>query len=348
MDDRFGVAPFALGVEEELLLVDAETHLLAHDAERVIAEVEGLKPDVYSALVESVSPISRDVGEAVGALSRTRAHAREAGATLIGAGLHPAGPFGEAPHVDDPRYRVVADQLRGLARRTPTCALHVHVGMPDRDAALRACNGLREQLPLLQALAANSPFWHGIDSGLASARAQLFRGYPRAEIPRAFSSWAEYESTVDAVARAGDLSDYTFMWWDLRLHPRLGTVEVRAMDAQSSLRDVAALAALVHAVALRAIEDPVTAPAPHEVLMESSFRAARDGLAATLWHEGALRPVPKVAEAVLRDLPGGGLEEVRRLLADGNGALRQRRAVERGGMRALLAGLVAEAAQPFG
>jgi glutamate---cysteine ligase / carboxylate-amine ligase len=347
MDDRFGVAPFALGVEEELLLVDPETHLLAHVADRVLADVEGLKPDLYLALVESVSPISRDVEGAVGALSRTRARAREAGATLIGAGLHPAGPFGEAPHVDDARYDVIAGQLRGLARRTPTCALHVHVGMPDRDAALRAYHGLREQLPLLQALAANSPFWHGIDSGLASARAQLFRAFPRAEIPRAFASWDEYESTIDAVVRAGDLPDYTFLWWDLRPHPKLGTVEVRAMDAQSSLRDVAALSALVHAIVLRAVEDPVAAHSPREALTESSFRAARDGLAATLWHDGALRPVPEIAEAVLRGLPGDSLDEVRRLLSDGNGALRQRRSHERGGMPALLAGLVAEAARPW-
>src|SRR4051812_45666938 len=113
MDDRFGVAPFALGVEEELLLVDPETHLLAHAADRVLADVEGLKPALYLALVESVSPISRDVEEAVGALSLTRARAREAGATLAGAGVHPAGPFGEAPHVDDPRYEVVGGQLRG-------------------------------------------------------------------------------------------------------------------------------------------------------------------------------------------------------------------------------------------
>jgi glutamate---cysteine ligase / carboxylate-amine ligase len=348
MDDRFGVAPFALGVEEELLLVDSDTHLLAHVADRVLADVEGLKPDLYLALVESVSPVSGGVEAAVGALSLTRARAREAGATLIGAGLHPAGPFGEAPHVDDPRYEVVAGQLRGLARRTPTCALHVHVGMPDREAALRAYHALREQLPVFQALAANSPFWHGIDSGLASARAQLFRAFPRAEIPRAFSSWEEYESTIDAVVRAGDLPDYTFMWWDLRPHPKLGTVELRAMDAQSSLRDVAALAGLVHAIALRAVEAPVAAPSPREALTESSFRAARDGLAATLWHDGALRPVPEIAEAILRDLPGEGLDEVRRLLADGNGALRQRRDHERGGMRALLTGLVDEAAQPFG
>jgi carboxylate-amine ligase len=336
---------FALGVEEELLLVDPDTHLLSHDAERVLARVPAMKPDVYSALLESASPISADAGEAVGHLAAVRAQAREAGATLLGAGIHPAGPFGEAPHVAQERYREVGDQLRGLARRTPTCALHVHVGMPDRDTALRVYNGMREHLPLLQALAANSPFWHGLDSGLQSSRAQMFRAYPRAEITQAFASWDEYEASVAAVLEAGDLPDYTFMWWDLRPHPKLGTVEVRAMDSQSSLRDALGLAALIHGLARRAAESAAPPWSPREALVESSFRAARDGIGATLWHDGALRPVPEIARAAIAGLDADpALEEIERMLAGGNGAARQRAAFERGGMAELLATLVAEAA----
>jgi carboxylate-amine ligase len=221
--------------------------------------------------------------------------------------------------------------------------------MPDEDCALQVYNHLREHLPLLQALAANSPFWHGRDSGLASARAQLFRGYPRADIPQAFTSWDEYESAIDAIRRAGDLPDYTFMWWDIRPHPRLGTIEVRAMDAQSSLRDVRGLAGLIHALAQRAADTPPVDPTPREALMESSFRAARDGLDATLWHDGALRPVPEVARSVMAGLEGEGLEDIERMISDGNGAARQRAAHARGGMPELLAMLVAEAeADPGG
>jgi carboxylate-amine ligase len=336
--------PFALGVEEELLLVDPHTHLLAHEAERMIAEVDGLQPDLYLALVESASPICADAAEAVAALAATRRRARAAGATLLGAGIHPAGPFGEAPHIPSERYRDVAAQLRGLSQRTPTCALHVHIGMPDRETTLRVFNGLREHLPILQGLAANSPFWHGRDSGLASARAPLFRCYPRADVPQAFASWDEYESSVAAVCAVGNLPDYTFLWWDLRPHPRLGTVEVRAMDAQSSLRGVLGLAGLVHALALRAAEAPPREPSPREALMESSYRAARDGLDATLWHDGALRPLSEVVRATLETLDGEGLDEIERILAEGNGAARQRAAHARGGMRELLASLVAEAA----
>lgn len=335
---------FALGIEEELLLVDPRSHLLVHDAEPLLAAVDGLRPDLYLALVESATPVCATPAAAVHALADVRARTRDAGATLLGAGIHPAGPFGEAPHVPDDRYREVASQLRGLARRTPTCALHVHVGMPDEETALRVFNGLREHLPLLQALAANSPFWHGRDSGLASARAQLFRGYPRADIPQAFASWDDYEASVDAIRAAGDLPDYTFLWWDLRPHPRLGTVEVRAMDAQSSLADVLGLAGLVHALARRIAEQPASAPTPREALMESSFRAARDGLEATLWHDGALRPVREIAAATLRDLDGEGLDEIGRMLRRGNGAARQRGAHAAGGIDAALALLVEETA----
>ena len=336
---------FALGVEEELLLVDAATHLLAHDAADVVAAVEGFKPDVYAALVEAASPIVADAAEGAAALGTVRARAAAAGATLLGAGIHPAGPFGEAPHVPEERYRVVGDQLRGLARRTPTCALHVHVGMPDAETAIRAFNGLREHLPLLQALAANSPFWHGIDSGHQSARAQMFRAYPRADIPQAFADWGDYEASVESVVSHGDLEDYTYMWWDLRPHPKLGTVEVRAMDSQSSLRDVLALAGLIHALARRAAESAQPPWTPREALMESSFRAARDGVDATLWWDGRLRPVPEIARLVVASLDAGpGLDEVERMLREGNGAARQRAAFAGGGMEGLLAQLVSETA----
>ena len=236
-------------------------------------------------------PSAPTPADAAAAAGRAAGHLRSVGATTIGAGLHPDGAFGDVVHYPSERYRLIGAEMRGLMTRTPTAALHVHVGMPDSETAIRAYNGLRAHLPLLQALAANSPFWHGRDSGLASARAQVFRALPRSEIPAAFASFDEYVASVEALAAAGDLPDYTFLWWDIRLHPVLGTVEVRSMDSQSSLADVAGLAALVHALARRAVEEH--GPWEHrDVLMESSFRAARDGLDATLWHDrrAATRP----------------------------------------------------------
>jgi len=356
---RFGAAPeLALGLEDELLLVDPQSHALSHTAvellERLdVAESEGTaKPDTYAAMIELTAPISSTAGEATRAIGALRAKLRDLGATVIGAGIHPDGAHGDVVHFPAERYAVLAEQLRGLLRRTPTAAVHVHVAMPDPETAICACNGLRQHLPVLGALAANSPFWFGQDSGMASARAALFRGYRGAEIPRAFASYRDYAETTGAAVAAGDLADYTFLYWDIRPHPKLGTVEVRAMDGQSALWSEAALAALVQALAAREVEQPARAPAPREALVEASFAAHRDGLDARLPLDGALRPAREVIRATLeRARPfardAEALEGIERILADGNGADRQRAAFAHGGMAALLALLVDEAAAPY-
>lgn len=353
--------PYAVGVEEELLLVDARTLALAHVSSEVLARIPpgagALMHDTYEAVVETASPVCPDAVSATATLAEMRAALRASGATAIGTGIHPDGAFGDVVHVPTARYRELAESMRGLFSRTPTCALHLHVGMPDPETAILACTRMRVFLPLLQALAAHSPFWHGTDSGFQSARANLFRGLPHAGIPRAFSGWEEYVETVAAVTAAGDARDYTFLWWDIRPHPRLGTLEIRVMDAQSRLDSVAGLGALAHALAvLCAHEAPPGELPPTEALTESSFRAARDGVAATLWWDGALRPVPEIARrAIALAEPyarGRGAEtalgEINRILAEGNGADRMRAAHDRGGMRAVLEHLAAEAAAPYG
>ena len=322
---------FALGLEDELLLVDPATHALSHTAVEVLerldvpADAGTAKPDTYAAMVELTAPVSATAAEATAAIGALRARVRAAGATVLGAGIHPAGAHGDVVHFPAERYRVLEEQLRGLLRRTPTAAVHVHVGMPDADTAIRAFNGLRGHLPVLGALAANSPFWFGTDSGLASARAPLFRGYRGADVPRAFRDYDDYAETMGQAVAAGGLEDYTFVWWDVRPHPRLGTVEVRAMDGQSSLRAEAGLA------------------------------AHRDGLDARLPLDGTLRPAREVVRATLdrarphaREIGAEAeLEEVERILAEGNGADRQRAAHARGGMPEVLRTLVAEAAAPY-
>jgi glutamate---cysteine ligase / carboxylate-amine ligase len=362
MEHSFGrEAPFALGVEEELLLLDPASGMLSHTSSRIVPTVDppagAVMHDVYEALIETSSPISANAIEGVRHLEALRRAIRDAGATTAGAGIHPAAPFGEAPHVINERYREIGGQMRGLLRRTPTCALHIHVGMPDPETAIRAFNAMRGHLPALQALAAHSPYWHGIDSGFQTARAQLFRGYPRADIPRPFAGWDEYATAMEAIVAAAGVEDYTFLWWDVRPHPKLGTLEVRAMDAQARLGSVCGLAALVHGLALAAAHEPPTGdPLPREVLVESSFRAGRDGLDATVWHDGALRPVRERIAAALalarpyaRDAGAeAALEEVDRILAEGNGADRMRTAHADGGMRHVLHRLIEESAEPLG
>jgi glutamate---cysteine ligase / carboxylate-amine ligase len=351
----FGASkPFSIGIEEELLLVDPQTRALAPVAARVLQRMDAPKSsashEIYAAGVELRSPPSRDVAQAGGAIARLRRAAADAGATLIGAGVHPAGRFGDAELVDTDRYQFVGTSMRGLVARTPECALHVHVGMPDPDAAIRTFNGIRGDLPLLIALSANSPFWFGVDSGSASARFVLVRSYPRRAVPRSFRDLEEYEETIEHTVAAGGLEDYTFIWWDVRLHPRLGTIELREMDAQSRLEDNAAIAALVQSLCLQASERPAAGALPPEAIAESSFRASRDGLEATILREGEVLPM---RDAVRRTLAAVAphartlgcdreLEGIERILSEGGGAARQRTAFARGGIDALIDQLVRE------
>ncbi len=197
-------------------------------------------------------------------------------------------------------------------------------------------NALRVHLPLLAGLAANSPFWFGRDSGMASARAALVRAYPGRGAPPSFRDLGDYERTLEETLRAAGMEDRTQVWWDLRPHARLGTVEVREMDAQTDLRDAEALAALIHALARDAVERVPQADPSAEALSWSMFRAARDGMGAEILDErGDVRPLPDVARALLRrlDVP---LEGVERILRDGNGADRQRAVHARDGMPGLL------------
>ena len=347
---------YTLGIEEELLLVDRETLRLAPVAGAVLGAMEvdsaSAGHEAYAAQIELRSPPSESVADAVGALAGLRSKAATAGAVLLGAGLHPTGGMGETDLVPASRYERVADEMRGLLRRTPESAVHVHVGLPDERAALAAFNALRAQLPLLQGLSASSPWWFGSDSELASARFVLARAYPGRGVPRPLRDLAELDAVTEATLAAAGMPESTFLWWDVRLHPRYGTVEVREMDAQASLDDVAALAALVRAVALAAADAPPAEHLPGEALDWSSFRAARDGTAAAILDGGALRPLPVVArETVTRLRPVArelgdedALDGIERILEQGGGAGRQRRAYALGGFDEVLATLVADTA----
>ena len=196
-----------------------------------------------------------------------------------------------------PRYKQIGDSMRVLARREPTLATHVHVGVANPADAIRLLNRLRTQLPLLLALSANSPFWRGRPTGFASTRTTLFDAFPRSGLPRRFRDYADWVASVERLLRAGAISDPSFLWWDARLQPRYGTVEVRIMDAQSSVEDVAAVAALVQALAsleLDRRDDPGAELRSDELVEENRFLAARDGIAALLIDELTGRRLPAI------------------------------------------------------
>jgi carboxylate-amine ligase len=355
LEPRFGCSRlFSLGCEEELFVVDPRSGEPIDDAARVIADARPsggrLAAELHRCQLELISPICSDAPEAVRSLLALRRSLAAAGGTVMGAGLHPSARFDSSPVASVPRYRRVERDLASLIR-APVGGLHVHVGMPDAETAIRACNGLRRHLPLLQALAANSPFAEGRDSGLASARMGVQRSWPRASIPRAFRDYEDFATTAIELARVAETDDYTWFWWEIRPHPLLGTVEVRTMDAQSSLDAVAGLIALVHGLARHEAE-AAGAPLPaHEAIEECSFRATRFGSAARLLAaDGSLRPVPELAREALalarphaRELGSDApLEEIERIVREGNGADRQRRAWRDGGVGLVLRQLVEE------
>ena len=345
---RFGEGEaFTVGLEEELLVVDAETLQLAHVADAILAGTElprsRIDHEAFLAELEVRSEPADSVAGAVAQLGEGRAEAMRSGAdrgaTLMAVGLHPDAELFDVELVQSERYERVESQMQGLIKRTPECALHVHVGLPDPEAAVAAMNGLRERLPLLHGLGANSPFWFGADSGMASSRAAVIRAYPGRGIPPVLRSWDEYLAALDAIRAGGGPTDHTMVWWDARPQPRLGTIELREVDVQTDLESAAALAALARAVVRRAVDSPVSEPAPEQALHWSSFRAARDGLDAEIHHEGSPRPLREVAEHVVASLEDGAdpeLEGIRRIVREGNGADRQRAAHQRGGMPGLL------------
>jgi glutamate---cysteine ligase / carboxylate-amine ligase len=356
---RFGASPpLSLGVEEELLLVDAEGGLTCA-AEDVLESVAGtpiadrVSAEIFTEQIELKTGICRGAGEALEQLRELRRGVSEAGFGLLGCGLHPTAAAGEAVLVAKPRYEIVQKDLGSLLK-TPPCGLHVHVGMPGPEAAVKLANALRLYLPALQALSANSPFQEGVDSGHASARTQVVRSYPRFQVPRGFRDYADFLEVADQLVAAAGVDDYTYIWWDVRPHPRFGTVEVRAVDVPTEPRTSAALAALVQTIAAKELDRPSNPRLHREALEESYFQAARHGLEAEILFDsdqpGSARDVAsRILEVVLPYARKLGTEEslteIERILREGNGADEQRRTESQVGLDALLAQLVERSAE---
>lgn len=356
---RFGASPpLSLGVEEELLLVDGEGELTCA-AEDVLESVAGtaiadrISVEIFTEQIELKTGICRDAGEVLEQLRGLRRDVGGAGFELLGCGLHPTAAGSEPVLIAKPRYEIVQKDLGSLLR-TPPCGLHVHVGMPDPEAAIRLANALRLYLPALQALSANSPFQEGVDSGHASARTQVVRSYPRFQVPRSFRDYADFLEVADQLVVAAGVDDYTYIWWDVRPHPRLGTVEVRAIDVPTEPHISAAFAALIQAIAAKELDRPTDSPLHREALEESYFQAASHGLEADILLDSE-RPGParEVAARMLaavrpyaRELGNEeSLAEIERILREGNGADEQRRTESEVGLGGLLAQLVERSAE---
>jgi glutamate---cysteine ligase / carboxylate-amine ligase len=362
--DRSATA-WTIGIEEEVMLVSPETWLPASRCEDVLGALpaeyaECARAETHGSALELGTSPQRTVGESIQQLASLRA---DLAATLDGLGLraaasgtHPTARWEDIDVSPGARYQFVHASMRELARREPTFGLHVHVAVPEAEAAARALNAIRGHLPVLLALSANSPFWQGRDSGLASARTPVFQAFPRTGPPRRFRDYTDYVEAIDVLVRCDAIPEPTFLWWDARLQPRFGTVEVRIMDAQTRVADTAAIVALVHCLvrleAEREPAEPTPADAP-EVLSENRFIAARDGIEARLIEPAASTRRPardRLAELVDACTPharalgcAAELAAVQRLAAS-PGAARQRSLAESAGS---LEGLVAALSGEF-
>jgi glutamate---cysteine ligase / carboxylate-amine ligase len=356
---------YTLGVEEEVMLLEADRCSLAQSSDQVLDRLSGelslhTSPETHASVIELTTGIHLEVKNVVAELGSLRAGLEQEltsmGLAVATAGTHPLTVAEDTKTSAAPRYRRLGESLRALAHREPTMALHVHVGVPAPEDAIRLLNGLRRHIPVLLALAANSPFVRGRDLGFASGRTVLFQAFPRTGLSRAFDDYDDYVESVDALIGSGAIPDPSFLWWDVRLQPALGTVEVRVMDAQSSLGDVAPLVALIQSLSRLELErdSPPFEPGV-EVLAENRFLAARDGMSAHLIDVASRRrlvPVRKVLDELIAECRPHAVElgcadalDGVRWLAAFNGADRQR-AVAAGGHLEHLVSTLADRFQP--
>jgi carboxylate-amine ligase len=352
--------PFSLGAEEELFLVDPVNGRMVNSSAAVTARLSsamaGIERELHAGMVEFISDVCANAGDVIGQLAHRRAACLGTGIGLLGSGTHPTATDDEAQISDKERYERV-HRLLGAAVATPVAGLHIHVGMPDAETAIKVFNAMRTHLPLLQGLAANSPFRHGLDTGLASARGVTISSWPRSGVPRAMSDYDDFCAMADLLTRAAGVDDYTWFWWKLRPHPKLGTVEIRTLDAQSSLHDTEALVALTHCLARAAADGDPVEDLPTELLEEGMFRATRFGVHAQLPDgRGELHEFQEVLDAALAQAQPYASElqcaqavaRIPALVAAGGGCGRQRAVYELSGFDSLLRDLIATTAQTSG
>src|SRR5215210_759861 len=289
VEHAFGQSPpFSLGIEEEFQLVSPESYELVPRFEEVAREAgdERVHQELMTSVLETATGVHERVGSALDEVRQIRAKLRDAAAAqdvlIASAGTHPFSRWEHQEISESERYQGVVEQLQWVAKRVAIFGLHVHVGVDDPDTAVRVASQLRNSLPEFLALSANSPFWHGRDTGLASTRSQIFDTMPHSGLPPRFDSFAEFAELVERGVAAKFFAEYTYLWWDLRPHPKLGTIELRICDAQTRVDNVGAIAALAQCLVATLAEQPV-AVQPRILIAENKWRAVRHGLDAELF-----------------------------------------------------------------
>ena len=339
--DRMGT----LGIEEEFFVVDeagrptAGTDELVYGSEPPEILEDRLDHELFKCVVETQTPTVESLGQADEQLRAVREalvdHAEAHGYGIAAAGLHPAAKWRELEHAEKPRYRAQLDRIQYPQHRNTTAGLHVHVGVDDADKAVWVANELRWHLPIMLALSANSPFWNGFDTGLASARAKIFEGLPNTGMPTAFEDFEAFQRFERTMVENGSINDRGELWYDVRPHSAHGTVEVRAPDGQADPEYVLAFVeyteALVEDLAARYEDGEDGRDHRRELLDEHKWRALRYGHDAELLSLDCSDSVP-LGELVDRESSRLGISGLKGLYDAESGAERQRRLVAEGGL----------------
>ncbi len=350
LDHKFGASePYTLGVEEEYMLLDPETFDLVQHVDTVLAAITGsefeahVHPELMQSVLEVSTPVCRTPADVEHALRQLRGYvtsvAQEQGLRVGSAGTHPFSLFERQRITARDRYRNLIDQMQYVARRELIFGLHVHVAVSDPDTAIQVVNGLLSHHAALLALSASSPFWRGEPTGLASSRQMVFAAFPRSGPPPRFRDYADYAEVVGQLEKTGCIADYTHIWWDIRPHPRLGTVEVRICDAVTRLEDAVAIAAYVQCLVKLFAERHAAGEkiaTYHRILTtENKWLAGRYGLEAPIMDLATGKrnriPVAKLIRRTLKELEPHArelgaereLEGIGNILARGNGSDRQ-------------------------
>ena len=282
LDHRFGEGPpLTVGVEEEYMLLSGSTFDLVSGVESVLEEAarsefsDRLKPELMQCVLESGTVVCEDIDQAEADLRAIRRYAAEcarAGDMRLGAAAtHPFSLFENQKITARDRYRMLVEMLQYIARRELVFGMHVHVAVPSPELCLQVMEGVLIELPVLLALSSNSPFWRGEATGLASTRALIFASFPRSGLPPRFETYEEYAEAVGFMEATGAIGDYTHLWWDVRPHPRLGTIELRVMDVQTRIEDTVALAAYVQCL-VKQLVDQIEAGNPPPALQPDAAR----------------------------------------------------------------------------
>ena len=317
LDHKFGGTPFTLGIEEELMICDAETLELAQAIEVIVGDLpEGLPGEVKPELMQSVLEVATrpcaNITEAADQLRELRRCVREVaarnGLAIGAAGTHPSARYEDQLIVDRPRYRELAAELRWIAEQEVIFGTHVHVGIDDAEKAIYVADGMRGYLPLLLGMSTNSPLWQGKTTGMMSSRTPVFRAFPREGIPPHYGTWEIYSHRVEQMMKGGAIPDYTYLWWDVRPHPNLGTVELRVFDQQTRVEHTIGFAAfaqaLAHRLALDYEEGVPSIEYPHELIDDNKVRAALLGIEGRLidFDQGLEVPAEEMTLGVIEDL----------------------------------------------